>query len=101
MRFLSARGKGTGALISFFHRRLGATSTASAVVFLLLFGLASGAFVSIFAALFFSLSEDISEVGCVHPSPFLAQRTADPPVAGFAEESDSALSRSRLSLDHQ
>ncbi|KAM0755466.1 MFS general substrate transporter [Meredithblackwellia eburnea MCA 4105] len=42
---------------------LGATNTAGAVIFLLLFGVFTGAFVSITAGLFFSLSEGVEEMG--------------------------------------
>lgn len=44
-------------------RRLGAVSLPGAVVFLLLYGLASGAWVTIFTPLFMSLAIDSSEIG--------------------------------------
>ncbi|CEQ40086.1 SPOSA6832_01678, partial [Sporobolomyces salmonicolor] len=42
---------------------LGATSTAALAIFLILFGVAQGGFISIVASLFMSLADDVSELG--------------------------------------
>lgn len=44
---------------------IGATNTAGLAVFLVLFGIAQGGWISVSAALFMSLTNDVNELGCV------------------------------------
>ncbi|GAA5881265.1 hypothetical protein JCM16303_004870 [Sporobolomyces ruberrimus] len=64
---------------------LGATSTGPLVIFMILFGVASGGYISVSASTFMALSEDISEIGLRSGLGFFAIGLASligSPVAG-------------------
>ncbi|KAI5476009.1 MFS monocarboxylate transporter [Pseudohyphozyma bogoriensis] len=70
----------------FIFVMLGATSTGGAVVFLVIFGVSSGGYISITAALFMSLANDVSEIGKRAGVGFFFMAVAaliGSPIAGF------------------
>lgn len=77
---------------------IGATSTPALVVFLVLFGIAQGGWISVSASVFMILANDVSEIGCVvlFFFPYLPRETDSVSTALRADSAPASASSSSL-----